>query len=112
MPDEVVVRISDDVVPRHGREHPEPVRDEAADGCEEQVVEMANEARNFAGLSPSMALDDAGRHQSEFTGTTGVSGTSKYFASSFMAAGAAAVPPWPPFSIRAQTAIVGLSVGP
>ena len=28
----------------------------------------------------------------------------------FSAAGAAAVPPWPPFSITAQTAIFGVSV--
>ena len=36
----------------------------------------------------------------------------KYCSKTFSAAGAAAVPPWPPFSITAQTTIVGASNGP
>ena len=36
----------------------------------------------------------------------------KYFSNTFSAAGAAAVPPWPPFSITAQTTIVAFSDGP
>ena len=39
-------------------------------------------------------------------------GTLKNFASTCAAAGAAAVPPWPPFSITAQMTIFGLSYGP
>ena len=35
----------------------------------------------------------------------------KYCSKTFRAAGAAAVPPWPPFSITAQSAMVGLSAG-
>ena len=40
------------------------------------------------------------------------SGVLKYDWKTFSAAGAADVPPWPPFSITAQTTIVGLSNGP
>ena len=36
----------------------------------------------------------------------------KYASNTCSAAGAAAVPPWPPFSITAQTTIDGLSYGP
>ena len=36
----------------------------------------------------------------------------KYCSNTFSAAGAAAVPPWPPFSITAQTTIDGASNGP
>ena len=36
----------------------------------------------------------------------------KYASNTLSAAGAADVPPWPPFSITAQTVIVGVSTGP
>ena len=36
----------------------------------------------------------------------------KYCSNTFSAAGAAAVPPWPPFSITAQTTIDGAVYGP
>src|SRR5262249_40755198 len=51
--------------------------------------------------------------QSLFTGTATCVGCAlKYDSKTLSAAGAAAVPPWPPFSITAQTTIVGASDGP
>src|SRR5207253_8596993 len=51
-------------------------------------------------------------HQSEYTVPCCVAWRPKYCSNTLSAAGAAAVPPWPPFSISAQTTSFGLSYGP
>src|SRR5207244_9595452 len=113
---EVVVRISCDVVARDSRDRPQAVRNKERDKPDQQPVEPANERRDVGGLAPSRPSSTPGDvvdgHQSEWTGPVVDTCVWKNSSKTWSAAGAAAVPPWPPFSISAQTTSVGLSAGP
>src|SRR5581483_4985182 len=83
----------------------QPVGDDPDDGSEEQPIDTTDGPeqpdRLCGGTGPepaSATVDGFDRHQSEMW----VERTPflwKYFSNTFSAAGAAAVPPWPPFSI-------------
>ena len=121
--DEEVVRAAVDVVVRDPVDRPEPVADERGDGAREHPVEAAQERelvqargaprpragalgrRILRSRSPSVA------RQSDRAPSAGAFSW-KNCSNTFSAAGAATVPPWPPFSISAQTTSVGLSYGP
>src|SRR6266566_3075213 len=113
---QVVVRVERDVVARDPLDRPEAGRHNAADGEEEDPVDLADdvgERKPFAphaGLFRAAVLEDG--HQSEWIGPVVAAFVWKYCSKTFSAAGAAAVPPWPPFSITAHTTSVGLSNGP
>src|SRR2546421_10338305 len=112
----VVARAAGHVVPRDAGDRPEPVCDQAADRHDEYPVEAARERRRLGAGGPTGtgggAVAGVLDHQSECTAPCCVAWRPKYCSNTFSAAGAAAVPPWPPFSITAQTTIVGFSVGP
>ena len=105
---------------RDAGDRPEPERDERARGGEENPVQPGDERpllrareRPRSAAAPS-GLDgvDVLDHQSVFP-MSPIAGAFvlKCCSNTLSAAGAAAVPPWPPFSMTAQTAIDGLSAG-
>src|SRR5439155_301172 len=99
-------------------DRPEAVRDDADVSEQQEPVEPAQPLGDAdrlclpAGAEAARALVDClERHQSE-AWLVIVADVWKYCSNTFRAAGAAAVPPWPPFSITAQTTICGESNGP
>ena len=104
LPDDVVVLVALDVEagdPGHG---PEPVGDDRADGEEEDPVEPAEEADDVDVLARRPG--GSGRRTQSLATTPWTPACSRNQCSkTFSAAGAATVPPWPPFSITAQTTI-------
>ncbi len=99
-------------------DRPQAVPDDADEREHEQPVEPAQDAAEPHGLglamraqSARLRVDGLDRHQSLACGVVGAV-FPKYCSNTFSAAGAAAVPPWPPFSITAQTTIVGALNGP
>ena len=104
-----------DVVLRDPVDRPEPVADDAREREHQHPVEPAQHAAEAERLHLSAiaqparpGVDRLDRHQSEACWVV-VAVFLKYCSKTRRAAGAAAVPPWPPFSITAQTAIVGWS---
>ena len=108
-----------DVVPRDPVDRREPVADDARRartsapsraGAARRRAPSASASRRLR--SPRALVSTASiAHQSERVLGRGAVFL-KYFSKTLRAAGAAAVPPWPPFSITAQTTIVGVSYGP
>ena len=83
---------------------------------DEDPVDAADERRGVRGaLGPAVARRERTGgdeiHQSLTVGAIAPAAWWKYCSNTFNAAGAAAEPPWPPFSMSAQTVIVGLSAG-
>ena len=120
LPDDVVVGAARHVVARDPRDEVQAVADERRDRSEEDPVEVPDE-RLGARLDAARARPRAARacvvdgHQSvSDVETTLISPMSflKYLAKTSSAAGAADVPPWPPFSTSAHTTISGSSAGP
>ena len=109
---DVVARIAGDVEAGDAGHRPQPVADERGRGEEEHEVEPAHErgeVDRVAAERDSLAsgVDD---HQSVLTRVWVSAFTPKNFSKTRSAAGAAAVDPWPPFSITAQTTMRGASV--
>ena len=91
----------------------EPVGDERADREQEHEVEPPDDRSEVDAIarpqreSLTAGLDD---HQSVLTRVWALALTPKNFSKTRSAAGAAAVEPWPPFSITAQTTSRATSV--
>src|SRR5204862_7425236 len=103
------------VVARDVRDRPQTVGDEPRDRPDQDPVEPADDGRNVRGFAAARATCCSGGvidHQSEWIGPFCVACLSKNCSNTFSAAGAAASPPWPPFSINAQTTRSGESDGP
>ena len=117
LPVEVVARVAGDVEPRHAGDPPEPDGDEPGDAGEQHPVERAEDADEGRALGAPVAQpcplgSGVLEHQSEWIGPSWWALTWKNSEKTCSAAGAAAVPPWPPFSITAQTTIFAEFVGP
>ena len=104
---DVVVLVADDVVPRDPRDGPEPVGDDRAHGEEQHPVEPAQEADEVDALAGDRRVRPRRRNQSLGTTPWTPAFSWNQYSNSFSAAGAATAPPWPPFSITAQTTIGG-----
>ena len=113
--DEVVVRVAGDVVARDPGDGPQTDADEGADRAQQEPVEVARRPRESVPLLTDANPDpgDVLDHQSVAPGSANCADlTWKNCWNTCSAAGAAAVPPWPPFSISAQTTSSGSSTGP
>src|SRR5207237_8189006 len=114
--DDEVVRARRVVAARDSRDRPEAVRDDRADRCQQHPVDPAHERARVLGRAPARPPLDSGTSrvldQSVSTVPCCAAVVLKYFSKTRSAAGAAAVPPWPPFSIAAQTTSSGLAEGP
>ena len=108
----VVVRVAGDVVPRDPGDRPEPVAERRGDRGEQHPVEPADRgADRRAVVAPvrdaAGALVEGLDHQSVFPVCAAGALRPNQCSNTRSAAGAAAVPPWPPFSMSAQTTIEG-----
>src|SRR5262249_45639341 len=106
------------IVLRDPVDRPEPIGGERPERPEQRPVETPNEAARADGgrmttraESACCRVDCFDRHQSDGCGAV-VEVVWKNCWKPLGAAGAAASPPWPPFSITAHTTIVGLLYGP
>ena len=111
-----VVRIARDIEPRDSTDRPEPVRDECEHGKEQEPIQTSHDAADIdsaedARLQRSGSLSRSG-DQSVVTRTWVPPLTPKNCSNTRRAAGAAAVEPWPPFSMTAQTTRRASSDGP
>ena len=115
------MRVALDVVVRDAVDRPEAVRDERHDAAERAASRAGAGTRRprpqrRGGARPrARSVGEFGvvdRHQSLWIAPIDGAFWWKYCSNTFSAVGAAAVPPWPPFSISAQTTSVGLSYGP
>jgi len=117
-PDELKRQIAGDVVTRDPGDRPEPVPDEHRDAADQDPVEAPDEGGDLGRLAPAGAGCCAGvgdvviDHQSLGIGPVRVACLPKNDSKTLSAAGAAASPPWPPFSTSAQTTRSGESEGP
>ena len=102
---DVVVLVADDVVARDPRDGPEAVGDDRADGEKQQPVQPAQEADEVDPLAGDARGRSRRRNQSLGTTPWTPAFSWNQYSKSFSAAGAATAPPWPPFSITAQTTI-------
>ena len=107
-----VARIAGHVEARDARDRPQPVGDERPGREQQHEIEpphQRGEVHRVAAERNSLAsgVDD---HQSVLTRVWLPPLTPKNFSKTRSAAGAAAVDPWPPFSITAQTTMRGASV--
>jgi hypothetical protein len=108
-----VVLVARHVEARDARDRPEPVADERRHGEQQHEVEAPHEAGQVDAVSRARAerltpgLDD---HQSVLTRVWLLALTPKNLSNTRSAAGAAAVEPWPPFSITAHTTMRATSV--
>ncbi len=114
---QVVALVARDVVMRDPRDRPEPVPDERRDAADQDPVEAPDEGSDLGRLAAAGAGCCTGvggvvDHQSEWIGPVGVACLPKNDSKTLSAAGAAASPPCPPFSIKAQTTRSGESEGP
>ena len=104
LPDDVVVLVALDVEAGDARHRPEPVRHYGADGEEQDPVEPAEEADDVDVVASHRA--GSLRVLNHWRPPPGRRAFSRNQCSkTFSAAGAATEPPWPPFSITAQTTI-------
>src|SRR5204863_4560031 len=112
---EVVVRIRGHVVPRDAGDRPQPVRDERGNRADQHPVEPSDERRDIRRFASARAAGCSGGvidHQSEWIAPCWAACLWKNSSNTFSAAGAAASPPCPPFSIGAQTTRSGEFDGP
>src|SRR5207244_465752 len=102
LPQDVVARVAGDVEARDPGDRPEPERDGRRRRAEQQPIEPTEQAELLDGgaaarprgrsRTGSRVLD----HQSECTAPITGAPTLKKCSKTLRAAGAAAVPPWPP----------------
>src|SRR5262249_11840243 len=76
------------------------------------AADDGRDVRSFAAARPAGGSGGVVDHQSEWIGPFCVACLWKNSSNTFSAAGAAASPPWPPFSISAQTTRSGEFEGP
>src|SRR5205823_6637662 len=105
LPDDVVARAPWHVEPRDPVDRPEPEPDAGRGTGEEEPVEPPKETELLRRRPPALPRRRPCprarvlQHQSEWIGPTTGAFVLKKCSNTFSAAGAAAVPPWPPFSI-------------
>ena len=118
--DDEVALVSGHVEARDARDDPEPVADERRCRREQNPVETPKE-RDRRGLGSARTCriarlrgfdQSSHRHQSVSTTIAGGASTPKKRSKTLRAAGAAALEPWPPFSISAHTTSRAESDGP
>ena len=106
LPRDVVVGIAGDVELRDAVDRPEAVPHDRDDGGEQHPVEPAEQGRFTRARAHARRRslrDDVVDHQSASAVCTSPASLLKYDSKTRSAAGAAASPPKPPFSITAQT---------
>src|SRR5579859_245870 len=113
---EVVGRVVRHRELRHPGDTPEADEHERAHARQEDPVDGAHDAeemRSLALVAQTRSLRSGVlEHQSEWMSPCWADGTWKKCAKTRSAAGAAAVPPWPPFSITTHTTSFGAFTGP
>ena len=117
LPCQVVALVAGDIVVRDPGDRPEAVPDERPDAADQDPVETPDEGGDLdllasAGAGCCTGIGDVIDHQSLWIGPVWVACLPKNDSKTLSAAGAAASPPWPPFSISAQTTRSGESEGP
>ena len=105
LPDDVVVGIAGHVEARDPGYRPEAVADEGRRCEQEHEIEPPHHGHETGGVPPrrDASTSCVGDHRSVSTRICDFALTPKNFSKTRSAAGAAAVEPWPPFSITAQT---------